>query len=296
MLLSHNAEAWQAHTYRRALLGLYVCVHFAMLVPYAAELFSRVGMVADAGASPLIHAFPNVLAWLDTPSFVQGFVVLGAASGLTLAYGVWPRASAVIAYYVWACLFGRNPLIANPSLPYVGLMLLACAVVGRPRREVTRQEMSRVTTLLWIAMAAGYSYSGLTKCTSLSWLDGSAVHAVLQSPLSRPHALRDFLLGVAPFWLTLVTYGALAVEILFAPLALSARLRPWLWLAMTGMHVSLIALIQFADLSLGMLVLHAFTFDPEWLRRRSKVRETAEHVREQELPLRGAGRVRKTLA
>lgn len=32
-----------------------------------------------------------------------------------------------------------------------------------------------------------------------------------------------------------------------------------------AMHVGLIALIDFADLSLGMVMLHLFTFDPAWL-------------------------------
>jgi hypothetical protein len=48
------------------------------------------------------------------------------------------------------------------------------------------------------------------------------------------------------------------VELLVAPLALIRRLRPWLWLALTGMHLGLMALIDFADLSLGMLMLTVF--------------------------------------
>ena len=35
------------------------------------------------------------------------------------------------------------------------------------------------------------------------------------------------------------------------------------------MHLSLILLIDFADLSLGMVMLHLFTFDPAWIRRRA---------------------------
>lgn len=60
------------------------------------------------------------------------------------------------------------------------------------------------------------------------------------------------------------SFGALALEIGFAFFALSRRLRPATWLAMLGMHAGLILLIDFADLSVGMLVLHAFTFDPAW--------------------------------
>jgi predicted DCC family thiol-disulfide oxidoreductase YuxK len=34
------------------------------------------------------------------------------------------------------------------------------------------------------------------------------------------------------------------------------------------MHLALIALIDFADLSLGMVMIHLFTFDPGWIRPR----------------------------
>jgi hypothetical protein len=40
--------------------------------------------------------------------------------------------------------------------------------------------------------------------------------------------------------------------------------RPLMWLAMVGMHIGILALVSFADLSAGMLMLHFFTFDSRW--------------------------------
>jgi predicted DCC family thiol-disulfide oxidoreductase YuxK len=57
-------------------------------------------------------------------------------------------------------------------------------------------------------------------------------------------------------------------ELLYAPLALSRRARPWIWAAMLGMHLGLLVLIDFADLSFMMVVLHLFTFDPRWVAAR----------------------------
>lgn len=122
----------------------------------------------------------------------------------------------------------------------------------------------------WIVMAVGYSYSGWTKLVSPSWLDGSAIAHVLQNPLARDTALRVWLLELPEPVLRLATWGGLGLELCFAPLALSRRLRPWLWLAMVGMHVSLLVLVDFADLTLGMLMLHAFTFDPAWIPARAR--------------------------
>jgi predicted DCC family thiol-disulfide oxidoreductase YuxK len=54
----------------------------------------------------------------------------------------------------------------------------------------------------------------------------------------------------------------------FAPLALVPRLRPWLWGMLLLMHLGLMVVIDFADLSLGLVMLHLFTFDPAWMRSR----------------------------
>ena len=55
------------------------------------------------------------------------------------------------------------------------------------------------------------------------------------------------------------------MELLFAPLAVCSFLRPWIWAALLSMHLGLMLLIDFADLSLGMTMLHFFTFNPAWI-------------------------------
>lgn len=258
---SDRAEAMHARVVRVA-LGLYAAVHCAHLAPWAAEVFSSDGAVPDGRASPLLHAFPNVLALCDAPAFVTALVALGAALGLLLAAGVRDRACAALLWYLGACLLGRNPLIANPALPCVGWLLLAHAVA--PRDLASRRTLREVT---WAVMAIAYTYGGATKLSSPSWLDGAALARVLECPLARPTALRDALLALPPALLAAATWGALALEGLYAPLALSRRARPLLWLAAVGMHLSLVVLVDFADLSAGTLLMHVATFDPEWFAR-----------------------------
>ena len=117
----------------------------------------------------------------------------------------------------------------------------------------------------WILMAVGYSYSGAMKLSSLSWMDGSALARILENPLARPGFLRVWLLSFPPICLRLATWSALGLELFFAPLSLVRRLRPWIWSTMLLMHFGLFALVDFADLTAGMIVLHLFTFDPAWL-------------------------------
>ncbi|MBX3472104.1 MAG: hypothetical protein KF878_35075 [Planctomycetes bacterium] len=253
----------------RALLGLYLAVHFAALVPWGAELFSREGVVPSIALNPLGGLLPNLLAVADSPAAVTGLLVAAAAASLLLAAGIGDRAAAVALWYVWACLLGRNPLIANPSIPYVGWLLLLHALAGPGRRDGPGWRLSpSLQAVAWAVLAVGYTYSGATKLGSPSWLDGTAVHHVLAGPLARPTPLRDALLALPGPLVAALTWGTLALELLFAPLGLVRRLRPWLWAALAGMHLGLLVLVDFADLSAGMLVVHAWTFDPAWVPRR----------------------------
>lgn len=247
----------------RVALGVYLAWHFAALLPYAGELFSREGILPDARLSPIAGAFPNVLVLFDAPAVATGLVVCGAVAGLALALGVAGRAAALTAWYVLACLLGRNPLIANPSLPFVGWVLLALALSPRARGQPLG--LGRwLRASLWVIVAAGYTYSGVTKLASPSWIDGTAILRVVEGPLGRAGALADIAL-VAPsaLW-TALTWGTLLLEVAFAPLAVARRTRPFALLAMTGMHVGILGLVAFADLTLGMLCVHLFLVEPRW--------------------------------
>ena len=95
-------------------------------------------------------------------------------------------------------------------------------------------------------------------------MDGQAFHYVLSNPLANPGFVRALFLSAPPWTLKALTWGTLGFEIAFAPLALMKRARPWLWAGMLGMHLGLLVLIDFADLTWGMVVLHICTFDPAW--------------------------------
>jgi len=56
----------------------------------------------------------------------------------------------------------------------------------------------------------------------------------------------------------------------------SRELASWCW--MVAMHLGILFVVDFADLTFGMLMIHLFTFDPDWLkigRRRSTPPEFA---------------------
>jgi predicted DCC family thiol-disulfide oxidoreductase YuxK len=261
----------------RVTCGVYLVIHFAMLLPYGAELFSNRGVLPDAGASPLIGLFPNVLAAFDSPYAVTALLVVAITAAASFAIGLRDRIAAVGLWYVLACLFGRNPLIANPSLPMVGWMLLAHAFLpsapfgsfdarGRVDPRGGWRFTPAVFAATWIVMSLAYTYSGFTKLASPSWVDGTAMARILDNPLARPGWIRDLALAMPAFVLRPLTWAVVGLEFMFAPLALLPRARPWIWLLMVVMHVGLLLVVDVADLTFGMLVFHLFAFDPAWIR------------------------------
>jgi predicted DCC family thiol-disulfide oxidoreductase YuxK len=280
--MRNNGEnGWTGGQYSvfRACLGAYLLVHFTYLLPWAAELFSSAGMLPNTHLSPLMRAFPNILAILDHPAFVVVLCTSGAVAGLFLMAGKHDRIAALWIWYVLACFFGRNPLIQNPSLPYTGWMLLMhAAVTSAPygslaaRGRLDPSNGWRLPQSLfaaaWIVLAISYSYSGYTKLLSPSWVAGDTVAAVLQNPLARDGLLHDFVLSLPPPLLRTITWFILGIEVLFAPLAVWKPARPWLWGGMLLVQFGFAALLRFPDLTVAMLIFHLLTFDPNWIKPR----------------------------
>jgi len=272
----------------RVLFGAYLAVHFAYLSLYAAELFSAVGMLSEGGLSPLWAFAPSLLRLSDAPLFTVLVTLSGAIAAVAFAAGRFDRLSAAWMLAVLISLFARNPLIANPALPYVGLMLLAhlClppapfgSLAAKGRADPTGSwAMPRpVFVALTAILCLSYSYSGYTKLLSPSWVSGDAVALVLQNPLARDWFLRDALLAF-PEWVAAGTTAfILYVELLFAPLFLIRRLRVWLWSGMFLVQVSFLLLLSFPDLTIPMLLFHLLLFDPAWLPPRRLNRATLHY-------------------
>jgi|SRR5580704_5908883 predicted DCC family thiol-disulfide oxidoreductase YuxK len=259
----------------RVTFGLYLLYHFLGLLPWGPELFSSRGVLPQGTMSPLFHLFPNVFLLWDSPLFVQACLLAAGIFSLFLTIGKFDRVMAILIWYLWACFYGRNPLISNPSLPFIGWLLLAYALIPSlsDRKELasTREDTGPwkmpgdIFAAAWILMALAYSYSGYCKLISPSWMDGNALHHVLNNPLARDTVVRTSLLALPAWSLKAATWTTLFLELGFAPLALFQRLRPFLWVAMVVLHLGLLALVNFSDLTIGMLMLHFFTFDPAWI-------------------------------
>lgn len=268
----------------RIIFGAYLLQHFIGLLPVGAEVFSNAGVLADPRLSPTHGLLPNPLAtaWGGSPAFVTAFIAVLAGLSLAFLLGVWRRFAALLLWFGWACLFNRNNLISNPSLPYVGLILLFCVLIpegeplslagGSGRRPGEWFFPAVVFRGAWFLLAAGYTFSGLVKLGSPSWVDGTALHHLIDNPLARPGFIRDLFLGFPPWLIALHTWASLGAEILFLPLCFHKWGRLAAWTSMMVMHGGIVLMVDFADLTFGMIMIHLFIFDPAWLLQHQDVR------------------------
>ena len=246
--LNEAAPISGAHySFIRFFLGFYLLIHFLHLMPYGAEIFTAAG-VFPASQSPLMNILPNPLLQWDTPLTIVLLLTLGAVSSFLLAIGRAERISAIMITVVLSWIFARNPLIANPSLPVVGWMLVMTLFIPKGNYGAYHARSNAhawanwhfpkgLWVAAWIMLCVAYTYSGYTKLLSPSWIDGTAVHIVLNNPLARDHFLREWVLALPDFFLQALTLGILWIEVLFLPLALFRKTRIFAW--------SIMFLVQF---------------------------------------------------
>ncbi len=270
--VSHSRVYARQLTLFRLIFGLYLTLHFIQLLPDAAELFSREGVLPDPSLNFSHALIPwNPLAIWDTPEVIL-WCVAGCVVGSVLLLIGWRREwVAFVLWTAWACLFHRNNLISNPSIPYVGSLLLLLTILppGEPLRLDGKKSKGEwqlptwVPFTAWTLLATGYSFSGWAKLASPSWIDGSALLHLLHNPLARPGFMRDLMLALPEWSLMGMTWAVLGLELAFLPLCLFRTSRTIAWSLILGMHLGIILVIDFADLSFGMVMIHLFTFPKE---------------------------------
>jgi len=256
----------------RILFGIYLTVHFCQLIPYAEETFGN-DMPYDYTISPVYGKFPNILEYVNATYFIIFLTIIS----ISFACELYSRVCAFILWYGWVALFNRNVLIHNPGLPYIGWILLAMTLVDKDDRKISFNtdnsflkyiQYDKIPKRLfwsgWFLMAAGYTCSGLHKLlVSPSWVDGTGLQHVLESPIARDNILRDTLVQY-PTFLKYNTWFSLFLEISFLPLGVFYHTRLPFWLIYMGFHIGILFLINFTDLTLGVMMIHLFTFDWEW--------------------------------
>ncbi len=216
------------------------------------------------------------------PGFAAALFAGLALPGLAFAAGILRRSAAVLLLSGWILAVHGDDGLRTPSSLAVGALLLFCALIPpgeplaalRPRDAAVREWIFPpwIFRGAWGLLAAGYTFSGVTRLANPSWLDGTAFRHLLENPLARPGLARDLVLGLPDGVLALLTWAVVAAELLFLPLCLHRTGRLVAWTTLLAMHLGIVVVVDFADLSFGMVLLHLFTFDPRWFPARCDAR------------------------
>jgi hypothetical protein len=235
----------------RFIFGLYLAAHFMTLFPYADEL------IGDAMPYTTVHMLsamvPNILDYVNVKFFMLTLMVSSAIFTFTLN-AKYVRFTSLYILMGWASILIKNPLTSNPGIPYVGWLLLVHVFYPDKKPK-------RVMWTAWFLMALGYTMSGIHKLSCPSWIDGTALLHVMNSPLARDNFIRDFMMLLPDFILKAMTWVALFLEISALPLGLFRHTRYMYHWAFIFMHLGICLMVNFLDLTLGVMMIHLFLFE-----------------------------------
>jgi predicted DCC family thiol-disulfide oxidoreductase YuxK len=183
----------------------------------------------------LLAGFVWTLPWaLELSSSGAGWVVAGllalAGSSLLLAIGAWTRVTALLLF----CSIVASPALATPrpTEPSLGLIYVAWLLV-------VNAVVPPAPYGSWTARGADDPGSG--------WRMPDVLFTA------------TWIVLLAGFAYVVWRAAGTALAVALVPLALVRPLRPWAWLAVSGVHVVL------AGPSTAALMLQAFAFDPGWI-------------------------------
>lgn len=264
----------------RIVLGLLLAGQLLAWWPWADELFGRGGLpgIDPGGPGGVGDLFPSLLApGGGSPGEVRALLAALLVAAGAFALGIARRVMAIGLWYGWTALGLASPLVQTVASAYIGWLLLASVLVpvGEPLRPFGRRRSGggavprAVTVGAWIVLAAGYGLSGLDKLESPGWRSGGALGAAVGLPYAREWGAAAIL--ALPLSLQrIATWSGLAIELAFPLLALLRWTRPVAWAAGVALQLGLLFLFAFPGLTIGMLMMHAFTFDARWIPRRPR--------------------------
>jgi len=115
--------------YWRMALGGFLTFYFLRVFPYASEIYSNQGVIPDPTVNWSYGFFPSLFYFIDSPFFVQLMHGLAVVLSIFIFFGFWRRFSGFFLWYLYASFYCRNNLTEDPSIAFVGWLILALAVI-----------------------------------------------------------------------------------------------------------------------------------------------------------------------
>lgn len=241
----------------RVVMGLMALAHLALLAVDLDYWLTDRGMMQGAEARLIAGPLrPSPLQWVQDPTSVRAFVGATAVAATLFTVGWHTRVVSVLLYLGMLAIHHRNiPTNCGPDalllILLFYLMLSPCgAAYSLDARRAARRRGTPAESLIvpWaqrliqLQLCLIYFDTAALKCHGSTWLDGTALHFVLNNP----EIGRFDLSALASYTLVLnaLTYGALFVEFALAFLLWFRPTRPWVALAGLGLHAGVLLVIN----------------------------------------------------
>src|SRR5262245_55934633 len=188
-------------------------------------------------------------------------LVVGWLAAAALVVGWRDRVAALLLAVGWFASIGRNLVDGDSGPVLVAFVLLAHACTppapflswaarGRVDPDGGWRMPPPLFAAAWLLLTLDYAASGVTRLTNSVWRSGVILG-------------HTFALG--PPISTLLVWGVPALELAFVPLALFSRTRALAWCALFLVALTRLALGHGPQTKVGLVLLHGFTFDSDWL-------------------------------
>jgi hypothetical protein len=201
----------------RMIFGLYFVFYALRMLPYIKEIYGSDGIVPVVTANWTYGIFPNILAIYSGYEAALVLHMILIVAGLALAGGFLPRVAALSIWYIQTALYNRNVLTDDPSMAFVGLLLLMLALIPSQPKFGKRLEQIQIPYFVFyvplFVFCLTFTVSGIDKLLSPSWFAGVAFGDMLTLAISRGGVLSAAILS-HHFFISFFTYVALSIQIL----------------------------------------------------------------------------------
>ncbi|MEO6219988.1 MAG: hypothetical protein ABIO81_06135 [Ginsengibacter sp.] len=240
-------------------------------IPSSVDIWSNEGMIPHSDSNLTYGVFPNILDHYDSPSQIKFFIVILSILSIFFTLGYARQLASILLWYGWACLLNRNNLTLNPSIPYIGWLLLAnCFIPPGETLSITKTradwELPKLLLVgAWIIFVLGYFFSGIDKLRSASWIEGTALKQIMECPLGNRW---DGIIGIIPDSIfQLLNWLIIIAELLCLPFAVFKTTRKWAWMLATFIQLGIFLSLNIYPIFFGMLTIHLFLYNREWFPR-----------------------------
>ena len=181
----------------RSLFGFYFIYYAIRMLPYASEIYSRGGIVPSATLNWTYGLFPDIFYFFDSPQMVVIAHICILVAGGGVLFGYFPRVACFIIFYLQTALYNRNVLTDDPSMAFIGLLLLTLVLIPHQPKLLSKEKgVVRIPYFVFFVpifvFCVAFTTSAIDKISSPSWLQGTALFHMLHLSVARDTSLVHF--------------------------------------------------------------------------------------------------------